>query len=50
MKRNYTDGVKEDIDFFVGKEVEKTKTKGKKSQQIRQNNIVVTKATQKNGT
>lgn len=31
MKRNYTDGVKEDIDFFVGKEVEKTKTKGKKT-------------------
>ena len=31
MKRNYTDGVKEDIDFFVGKEVEKTKTKGMKT-------------------
>ena len=31
MKRDYVDGVKENIDFFVGKEVEKTKTKGKKT-------------------
>ena len=26
MKRDYVDGVNENIDFFVGKEVEKTKT------------------------
>ena len=31
MKRNYVDGVNEDIAFFVGKEVEKTKTKGMKT-------------------
>jgi ribulose bisphosphate carboxylase small subunit len=28
MKRDYIDGVKEDADFFVGKEVETTPTKG----------------------
>ena len=31
MKRDYVDGVSEDIVFFVGKEVEKTKTKGMKT-------------------
>ena len=31
MKRDYVDGVNEDIAFFVGKEVEKTKTKGMKT-------------------
>ena len=28
MKRDYIDGIKEDADFFVGKEVETTPTKG----------------------
>ena len=28
MKRDYAEGIKENIDFFIGKEVEQTKTKG----------------------
>ena len=31
MMRDYTDGVKENISFFVGKEVETTPTQGKKT-------------------